>query len=194
MASVTWVINKEESSIHFRIRQYEVSMVNGVYSKIEGMLEADGNWQIQALVLNVQADSIDTFSKERDRYIRSERVCNVAKFPFITFYSTAVRAIGTGGKFEVKGNLSVRDLTRPVDLDVQLKNRVRVDDTLVRMDLEWFGSISRKSFCLPADTRTTDACGALEDEVSLHGRIFVDRMLDEKGIAQWPTLRSGSME
>ena len=194
MASVTWVINKEESSIHFRIRQYAVSMVNGSFSKFEGMVEADANWQLQTVILKVKADSIDTFSEERDRYIRSERVCHVAKFPFITFYSTAVRAIGTGGKFEVKGNLSVKDITRPVDLDVQLKNRIRVDDTLVRIDLEWFGSVSRKAFHLPADTMTTGACGALEDEVSLHGRIFADRMLDEKGIVQWQTLRSGSME
>jgi polyisoprenoid-binding protein YceI len=184
MASVTWVINKEESSIHFRIRQYEVSMVNGSFSKFEGMVEADGNWQLRTMVLKVKADSIDTFSEERDRHIRSERVCHVAKFPYITFHSTAARAIGTGGKFEVKGNLSVKDITQLVDLDVQLKNRVRVDDRLVRMDLEWFGSISRKLFHLTADTRPTGACGALEDEVYLHGRIFVDRMPDEEGIVQ----------
>ena len=185
MASVTWVINKAESSVHFRIRQYEISMVNGSFSNIEGMVEADGNWQLRSLVLNVQADSIDTFSEERDRHIRSERVCDVLRFPFITFYSTAVRAIGTGGKFEVKGNLSVKDVTQLVNLDVQLKNRVRVHEKLVRMDLEWFGSISRKLFHLAAETRMTGACGALEDEVYLHGRIFVDRIRDEKGIAQW---------
>ncbi|HMI59315.1 MAG TPA: YceI family protein [Puia sp.] len=185
MASVTWVINKEESSVHFRIRQYEVSMVNGSFSKIEGMVEADGNSQLRALVLNVQADSVDTFSEERDRHIRSERVCNVAKFPYITFYSTAVKAIGTGGKFEVKGNLSVKDITQLVALDVQLKNRVRVDERLVRMDLEWFGSISRKLFHLTAETRSIGACGALEDEVYLHGRVFVDRMREEKGIVRW---------
>ena len=181
MASVTWVINKEESSIHFRIRQYEVSMVNGSFSKFEGMLEADGNWKLQGVVLKVKADSIDTFSEERDRHIRSERVCHVAKFPFITFYSTAVRAIGTGGKFEVKGNLTVKDITLPVDLDVQLKNRVRVDDRLVRMDLEWFGSISRKLFHLTADKGTTGTCGGLEDEVYLHGRVswIVCRMRKE---------------
>jgi len=171
MAIVNCVINREESSIHFGIRQYEVSMVNGSFSKFEGIVEADGNWQLRAVVLKVNADSIDTFSQERDRHIRSERVCHVAKFPFITFCSTAVRAIGTGGKFEVKGNLSVKDITLPVDLDVQLKNRVRVDDRLVRMDLEWFGSISRKLFHLTADTEPAGACGALEDEVYLHGRI-----------------------
>jgi polyisoprenoid-binding protein YceI len=182
MASVTWVINKEESSIHFRIRQYAVSMVNGSFSQFEGMVEADGNWQLQTVVLKVKADSIDTFSEERDRHIRSERVCYVAKFPFITFYSTVVRAIGTGGKFEVKGNLSVKDITLPVDLDVQLKNRVRVDNRQVRIDLEWFGSISRMLFHLTADRRSTGDCGALEDEVYLHGKISLERMPDEVGI------------
>jgi len=100
--------------------------------------------------LVIQAASINTGNERRDRHVRSDDFLAVERFPTITFVSTAIEplpakqaaagAASAGGSpavsapqpgtppadqaqprlFRVRGDLTIRGITRPVDLEVEM--------------------------------------------------------------------------
>jgi polyisoprenoid-binding protein YceI len=60
---------------------------------------------------------VSTGNADRDTHLRSPDFFDVDKFPHITFRSTKVEA-DKSGTWAVTGDLTVRDVTRPVTLQV----------------------------------------------------------------------------
>src|SRR3546814_15863224 len=62
---------------------------------------------------------MDSVSDDCDKQLLSADFFDALKFPAATFKSTSVEAAGEG-KLKVTGDLTVKDITRPVVLDVTL--------------------------------------------------------------------------
>src|SRR3989449_6402549 len=69
--------------------------------------------------VSIDAASVDTNEPKRDQHLRSDAFFDVAKFPKITFQSTAVKQVAPN-KLQVTGNLTIRGTTKPVTLDVDV--------------------------------------------------------------------------
>jgi len=63
--------------------------------------------------------ALDTFVPKLDEHLRGADFFDAAKFPTATFKSTKVEAAGTN-KLSVTGDLTIKDVTRPVTLDVTI--------------------------------------------------------------------------
>jgi polyisoprenoid-binding protein YceI len=63
----------------------------------------------------VKTESITTHNEKRDQHLMSDDFLEVAKYPVLTFKSTAVRPTGETS-FELDGDLTIKDITRPVTL------------------------------------------------------------------------------
>jgi polyisoprenoid-binding protein YceI len=57
--------------------------------------------------------------EQRDNHLRSPDFLDIEKYPTITFKSTSVQPQGSD-RAKVTGDLTIRDVTRPVVLDVEL--------------------------------------------------------------------------
>ena len=68
--------------------------------------------------MEIDAASIQTGVAMRDNHLRSDDFFAVERFPKIRFRSTELRPVG-GTAFQLVGHLTVRDITRPVTLDVE---------------------------------------------------------------------------
>jgi len=62
---------------------------------------------------------LNSFTAKFDEHLRSADFFDAAKFPTASFKSTKVEAAGTN-KFTVTGDLTIKDQTKPVVLDVTL--------------------------------------------------------------------------
>jgi polyisoprenoid-binding protein YceI len=60
---------------------------------------------------------VDTRVEKRDAHLRSPDFFDVARFPALTFQST--KWWRENGKLKIAGNLTIRDITKPVVLDVE---------------------------------------------------------------------------
>jgi polyisoprenoid-binding protein YceI len=119
MAAETWNIDPTHTSIHFSVRHMVIAKVRGSFKRFSGALALDpsnpGTWAVSA---RIEAASIDTGVEDRDAHLRSPDFFDVEKYPAITFQSTRVQP-AAGGRLQVAGQLTIRNVTREVVLDVE---------------------------------------------------------------------------
>lgn len=142
----TWSIDRAHSAIEFRIRHLMLASVKGRFNEFEGALEArpDGEAQITGVV---RAASIDTREPQRDAHLRSAEFFDVETYPELSFASTAVEAIGES-RFRVAGDLTIRDVTRPVELVATVLGTARDPSGNERLGIEAVGELDRTDFGL----------------------------------------------
>jgi polyisoprenoid-binding protein YceI len=119
MATTTWNIDPTHTGIHFSVRHMVVAKVRGSFKAFSGSVQLDPQSPAGASVsARIETASIDTGVEQRDGHLKSPDFFDVAKFPAITFQSTKVEPAG-GNTLRVTGNLTLRDITRPVVLEVE---------------------------------------------------------------------------
>jgi polyisoprenoid-binding protein YceI len=114
----TWDLDPVHSHIGFVARHLMVSKVRGHFGKFDVQIVTAENPHDGAVTVTIDADSVDTGNEARDEDLRSERFLDVANHPLITFRSTSVTPDGDG--YKVAGDLTVRGVTRPTTLDLEV--------------------------------------------------------------------------
>lgn len=117
-SSLKWNLDPIHTSLDFAVRHMAIATVRGRFKKVNGWVETDGDGALQAIEANIEAASIDTGEPQRDAHLRSPDFLDAEKYPYLIFRGTAVEAL-QDGRYRVTGNLSIRDETRPVTLDVE---------------------------------------------------------------------------
>src|SRR4026208_774575 len=119
MTTNAWNIDLAHSSINFSIRHMVVSKVRGRFAKYTGKLNLDESDLTRSVVeATIDASSIDTGTPQRDDHLRSPDFFDVEQFPELRFRSTRVEKIDDA-HYRVTGELTLRDVTREVSLDVE---------------------------------------------------------------------------
>ena len=114
----TWTIDASHSTVEFVAKHMMITTVKGRFADVSGTIVADeANIADSSVEVTMQAESLDTRTGERDAHLRSPDFLDVDRYPTITFKSTSVR--GTKEKFQVTGDLTIRDITKPITLDVE---------------------------------------------------------------------------
>lgn len=114
----TWMIDAVHSEVSFVVRHLGVSKVRGRFDSFEGQV-ATAQDPLQSTVrATIDAASVNTGNDQRDDHVRSEDFLDVANHPHLTFVSKSVSA--GDDAFQVEGDLTVRGVTKPVTLDLEL--------------------------------------------------------------------------
>jgi polyisoprenoid-binding protein YceI len=146
MAAEKWNFDSAHSSIEFTVRHMLVSKVRGRFTKWSGTFQYDEqNPTASSVEVQIDAASVDTHEPQRDAHLRSGDFFEVEKHPHLTFKSTGVEKKGEG-KFALLGDLTIRGVTRPVVLDVELGGRLKDPWGNDRIGFAAKASIDRKDF------------------------------------------------
>lgn len=114
----TWDIDTSHSDVSFTVRHMMVSKVRGRFGSFSGEIVTGENLTDSSVTATIDARSIDTNNEQRDEHIRSADFFDVANHPQWTFRSTRVRA--DGENLAVDGELTIKGVTRPVTLAVEV--------------------------------------------------------------------------
>lgn len=113
----SWGVDKVHSSATFKIRHL-MSNVTGEFNDFDAIINMNrANPAASSVEFTIQAASIDTRNKNRDEHLRSPDFFEVAKYPTITFKSTAVKP-KSATEFDVTGDLTVKGVTKRITLPV----------------------------------------------------------------------------
>ncbi len=122
--TATWSIDPAHSAAEFAVKHMMVSTVKGRFHGVEGTLRIDeANPEASTIEAAIDVASIDTGVEQRDAHLRSDDFFNAEKFPKITFRSTKIERAGNAAKWKMTGDLTIRDVTRSVVLDVEEDGR-----------------------------------------------------------------------
>jgi polyisoprenoid-binding protein YceI len=114
----TWTIDPVHSEVSFVVRHLMVSKVRGRFDRFEGTIETAADPLQSTVTATVDLSSVNTGNETRDNHIRSEDFFHISKHPTMTFRSTGVRA--DGDTFLLDGDLTLRDVTKPVTFRLEL--------------------------------------------------------------------------
>lgn len=123
LAAVTgqYTIDPAHSSIGFTVRHAMVTNVRGSFAEHEGTLTLDGTAPSRsAASIDVAIASIDTGIADRDGHLRSGDFFDAENFPKMTFRSTGAEQLG-GDKYRITGDLTIKDVTRPLSIDLEFQ-------------------------------------------------------------------------
>ena len=141
-----WELDPENSSAEFVCR-HVLSKVRGMLSKPSGsILLDDANPANSKINATVDVRSITTGVEERDAHLKSPDFFDVAKYPAITFASTAVSR-SSPTSYSVVGLLTMHGVTKSVTLAVVASPPFNHAGG-IRRGIEATTSINRKDFGL----------------------------------------------
>jgi polyisoprenoid-binding protein YceI len=116
----TYRIDPTHSSIGFSVRHLAISKVTGNFNDFSGSIQYNPrDTSLWAAEVVIRTESIDTRDPGRDNHLRSDDFLNAVEYPNLVFKSTKVKP-GKKGTFELIGDLTIRDVTKPVTLTVEM--------------------------------------------------------------------------
>lgn len=114
-----WNIDSTHSSIGFTVRHMVFSKVRGRFGAYTATLALDeADLTRSKIEVQIEAASIDTGTEQRDGHLRSADFFDVEKYPQLRFRSTRIEKVDDAS-YRMIGELTIRDVTREVALDVE---------------------------------------------------------------------------
>lgn len=114
----TWDIDPVHSDVSFTVRHMMVSKVRGRFATFSGRITTGADITASTVTATIDATSIDTNNAQRDGHVRSADFFDIETHPTWTFASTGVRV--DGGDMLVDGDLTIKGVTRPVTLTMEV--------------------------------------------------------------------------
>lgn len=111
----TWLIDPAHSTVTFAVRHL-VSRVRGTFSDVSGQIITGAEPAESSVTATVAVASVSTGNPMRDGHLRSADFFDAEWHPAMTFASGSVRP--ADDRWVLSGELTIRDVTRPVDLEV----------------------------------------------------------------------------
>ncbi len=160
-AGVTYKIDATHTNVIASWNHFGYSNPSANFSGVDGTLVYDAaDVSKSSVQVTVPLSGLNAFSDKFNTHLNSGDFFDSAKFPVATFKSTKVQAVGKG-KLKVTGNLTIKDITRPVVLDVTLNKRDEVKDGKGKIGFDATTKVKRTDFGLGM------AVPMVGDEVSL---------------------------
>jgi polyisoprenoid-binding protein YceI len=147
-----YTVDVDHTRIGVRARHAMVTTVRGAFTDFTGaahLVPADP--ASSSVSIRIRTESIDTGQPDRDVHLRSADFLDVATYPEIVFVSTQVDQVDDE-VFKVVGDLTIRDTTRPVEVDFTLTGSATDPWGNVRVGFEGALAIRRSDWGLTWNT------------------------------------------
>jgi polyisoprenoid-binding protein YceI len=165
-AAPTWTI-EDGSAIRFTASQ-EGAPVDGSFGDFTAEILFDpDDLAASRVTVGIDTASVATGHKDRDTALRSSSFFDVARWPSATFVSERLSHEG-GDRYEARGRLTIRDVTREVILPFRLS--IQEDDGRARAAAQGELTISRLDYGVGQGEWAST--GTVGEEVVIHLEII----------------------
>ncbi|MET3203861.1 MULTISPECIES: YceI family protein [unclassified Arthrobacter] len=146
LTSGVWTLDMSHSEIGFTVRHAGISKVRGRFTDASAEARVGSSLAEASLHATVKTASFDSGDANRDGHVKGADFFDVEKYPEMTFRATSVE--GDGEDYTLTGDLTIRGITKPVELEVEFSG-VAVDPFgATRAGFSAECEISRKEFGL----------------------------------------------
>lgn len=143
-----WNLDPAHTQANFNVRHMMVTTVRGNLGSVNGTITFEPDTPaISAVEATINVASINTGAEDRDNHLRSGDFFDVENYPNIVFKSTNVEVL-SDNEANVTGDLTIRDVTKPVTLKVEYLGSGKSPFGDTRAGFEATGTINREDFGL----------------------------------------------
>jgi polyisoprenoid-binding protein YceI len=173
----TWTIDPAHSFVGFTVRRL-MGKVHGRFTAFDARIVTEENPADSTVTATIDLASVDTGVEMRDNHLRSDAFFDVENTPVMRFASSSLRHAGEN--WVLTGDLTIRDVTRPVDIELAFIGIVPADVagvvTAARIGFEGRTTVMRSDFGLSFGLAVDGSKVIVHDRVTI--TLDVEAVLD----------------
>jgi len=159
-----WLLDRDHSSFGFAVSHLVISEVTGGFDDFAVDVVSDvDDFTDAKITVVVKTASINTQNQKRDGHLRSDDFFNAEKFPEMRFVGKKMEKV-SGNRYKLSGDLTIRDITKPVTLDVKLGGVVKDPWGNTKAGFKVSGEVDRFEYGLKWNV-TTETGGLVAGDV-----------------------------
>ena len=169
VADVTgdYTVDAQHTRIGIRARHAMVTTVRGSFSDFAGRAHLDtADPSASSVSLRIRTATVDTGVADRDAHLRSADFLDVEHYPEIVFTSTEVEQLDDE-LYRVTGDLTIKDVTRPVSVDFALTGSAQDPWGNLRVGFEGALAIKRSEWGLTWNTALDTGGVLVSDRIQI---------------------------
>lgn len=170
MATTNWVLDPTHSELHFKVKHLMITTVTGSLNVLTAALTSESE-DFENAHVKFEADtaSIDTGNNDRDNHLKSGDFFNADEFPKVSFESSSLTK--DGDDYTLKGNLTIKDITKPVTLAVEFGGIATDPWGNTKAGFTINGKINRTDFGLTWNAALETGGVMVSEEVKILGEL-----------------------
>ena len=168
MVTKNWVIDPSHSEIQFKIKHLMITNVTGSFNIFQISVQTEEEDFMKAKVsFTADVVSISTVDEQRDAHLKSAEFFDAATYPQVKFAATKYENVDNDGSYELYGDLTIRDITKNIKLDVEFGGVVKDGYGNTKAGFSINGKINRKDFGLTWSAITEAGGIVVSDDVKI---------------------------
>ncbi len=165
MAISKWKIDYEHSKIAFKATYMMFTKVLGEFRTYSLKVEnEDDNFETTSLEFIAEAESIHTFSTERDNHLRSADFFDVEHYKYITFKSNKIKRI-YDNYYRITGDFTIKNITKTITLEGEFSGLMKDPSNNIIAAFSLHSKVNRKDFGLTWNAALENGGVLLADDV-----------------------------
>lgn len=171
MSTTKWALDPSHSEVSFKIKHMMISNVTGHFGNFNVAAETEGDdFSKSKVSFTADVNTINTKSDQRDGHLKSGDFFDAEKYPQIKFEATKMNKV-SDDEFSVDGNLTIRDVTKPVKLKAEFGGIAKDPYGNIKAGFTVEGKINRKDFGLTWNAATEAGGVMVGEDLKLHAEI-----------------------
>lgn len=164
-----WAIDKSHSTLNFKAKHLMITSVTGTFGNYDAQIETNGNdFSSAQIQFSAEIASVNTGNEQRDGHLKSDDFFNAETYPTLSFKSTdATRK--NDKSFILHGDLTIRNVTLPVDLDVDVNGIVKDPWGNTKAGISFRTKINRKDYGLNFHVLNEAGNLLVSDDIRIEG-------------------------
>lgn len=168
VGQVNWKLDQAHSNVQFSVEHNGISFVDGFFQDISGEITSKSERDFEGAAFNfiIDANSIDTRVGKRDDHLRSADFFDVENYPNITLQNAELHK-KYGNKYYLKGDLTIKDVTKSVIFDVVKNGQFTDGKSKNHVGFTAMTTIDRFDFNIDFDGQLPSGVDAVGKEVKV---------------------------
>lgn len=171
MSKVNWNLDPTHSEVGFKVKHMMVTNLSGHFGEFNVIASTDGEDFGSAVIsFSAKTASVNTGNEQRDGHLRSGDFFDSESHPELIFSGSKMENAG-GSNYKLHGNLTIRNVTKPVVLDVEFGGIGKDPWGNTKAGFTVTGKINRKDFGLNWNAALETGGMLVSEEVRLNSEI-----------------------
>ena len=164
-----WAIDPAHSEIAFKVKHLMITNVKGVFKDFSASVTTTGgNFNTSEIEFSLNPASIDTGAPDRDNHLKSADFFDVEKYGRLSFSGKKAEKADSKGNYELLGDLTIKDVTRPVKLNVEFAGVMKDPWGNEKAGYTLTGKINRKEWGLNWNAALEAGGVLVSDDVTIN--------------------------